>query len=68
MIGLTQTNTPEPVVQWGRQRITANRLSSSRPREALGGAEDPDASRRVEFGVLMKAKEQLLQIVEPSAR
>ena len=65
---LTRTNTPEPVVQWGRQCITANGLSSSRPRESSDGAEDPDASRRVEFRVLMKAKEQLLQIVEPGAK
>ena len=66
--GLTKTNTPEPVVQWGRQSITANGLSSSRPRSATDGTEDPAASRRVEFRVLMKAKEQLLQIVEPSAK
>lgn len=66
--GLTKTNTPDPVVQWGRQRITANGLSSSRPRESTGGSEDPDASRRVEFRVLMKAKEQLLQIVEPGTK
>lgn len=66
--GLTKTNTPEPVVQWGRERITANGLSSSRPRELASGAEDSDASRRVEFRVLMKAKEQLLQIIEPGAK
>jgi outer membrane protein OmpA-like peptidoglycan-associated protein len=66
--GLTKTNTPEPVVQWGRERITANGLSSSRPRELASGVEDPDASRRVEFRVLMKAKEQLLQIIEPGAK
>ena len=66
--GLTKTNTPDPVVQWGRERITANGLSSSRPRELASGVEDPDASRRVEFRVLMKAKEQLLQIIEPGAK
>ena len=66
--GLTKTNTPDPVVQWGRQRITANGLSSSRPRESTTGSEDSDASRRVEFRVLMKAKEQLLQIVEPGTK
>jgi len=66
--GLTKTSTPDPVVQWGRERLTANGLSSSRPREFASGAEDPDASRRVEFRVLMKAKEQLLQIIEPGAK
>ena len=66
--GLTKTNTPDPVVQWGRQRNTANGLSSSRPRESTTGSEDSDASRRVEFRVLMKAKEQLLQIVEPGTK
>ena len=66
--GLTKTNLPPEIVEWGRRTITANGLSSSRPRAANTGAEDSDASRRVEFRVLMKAKEQLLQIVEPATR
>lgn len=66
--GLMNTGVPTPVALWGRQKITANGLSSSRPREAASGVEDKESSRRVEFRVLMKAKEQLLQIVEPGGR
>lgn len=66
--GLTKTDLPPDIVEWGRKSITANGLSSSRPRATAKGAEDSDASRRVEFRVLMRAKEQLLQIVEPGVR
>lgn|GEM_PF-2560219 len=66
--GLTKTDLPPEIVEWGRKSITANGLSSSRPRATAEGTEDSDASRRVEFRVLMKAKEQLLQIVEPGKR
>jgi outer membrane protein OmpA-like peptidoglycan-associated protein len=64
---LTQTQLAPALKEWARKRITANGLSSSRPRE-IDGREDKDASRRVEFRVLTKAKEQLLRIVEPSAQ
>lgn len=67
--GLTQTAlaNDKELQDWARKLITANGLSSSRPREN-NGVEDQDASRRVEFRVLTRAKEQLLKIVEPGAR
>lgn len=67
--GLTQTALAQDkeLQDWARKLITANGLSSSRPREN-NGVEDQDASRRVEFRVLTRAKEQLLKIVEPGAR
>jgi outer membrane protein OmpA-like peptidoglycan-associated protein len=65
--GLTETALPPAQVLWARKLITANGLSSSRPRES-GGIEDKDASRRVEFRVLTHTKEQLLKIVDPGSR
>lgn len=66
--GLTQTKLSPDMAAWARKLITANGLSSSRPR-AQAGVEDQEASRRVEFRVLTRAKEQLLKIVEqPSGR
>ena len=65
--GLTETQLTSELRDWARKRITANGLSSSRPRE-VDGKEDKDASRRVEFRVLTKAKEQLLKIVEPGVQ
>lgn len=67
--GLTQTALAKDkeLQDWARKLITANGLSSSRPREN-NGVEDRDASRRVEFRVLTRAKEQLLKIVDPGAR
>lgn len=65
--GLTETSMPPEHVTWARRLITANGLSSSRPR-GTGGIEDKESSRRVEFRVLTRAKEQLLKIVEPGAR
>lgn len=65
--GLTETALPPEHVVWARKLITANGLSSSRPRES-GGIEDKDGSRRVEFRVLTRAKEQLLKIVDPGSR
>jgi len=62
--GLTETNLPPEHVTWARKLITANGLSSSRPRE-VNGEENREASRRVEFRVLTRAKEQLLKIVDP---
>jgi outer membrane protein OmpA-like peptidoglycan-associated protein len=63
--GLTRTQAPAAILEWARERITANGLSSSRLRYGTSGSEDPVASRRVEFRVLMKSKEQLLRIVDP---
>lgn len=57
--GLTETALPPDQANWARKLITANGLSSSRPRDT------PEASRRVEFRVLTRAKEQLLKIVDP---
>lgn len=65
--GLTETQLSPELRAWARKLLTANGLSSSRPREN-NGVEDKDSSRRVEFRVLTRAKEQLLKIVEPSAR
>jgi len=65
--GLTETGLPPAQVAWARKLITANGLSSSHPRE-VDGREDKDASRRVEFRVLTRAKEQLLKIVDPGGR
>jgi outer membrane protein OmpA-like peptidoglycan-associated protein len=62
--GLTETNLPPEHAAWARKLITANGLSSSRPRE-VNGEENREASRRVEFRVLTRAKEQLLKIVDP---
>ena len=62
--GLTHTGLSPELQAWARKRITANGLSSSRLREP-NGVEDKDASRRVEFRVLTRAKEQLLKIVDP---
>jgi outer membrane protein OmpA-like peptidoglycan-associated protein len=64
--GLTETELSPELRAWARELITANGLSSSRLRES-NGIEDKDASRRVEFRVLTRAKEQLLKIVDPGA-
>ena len=61
--GLTQTQVPPMTLDWARQRITANGLSSSRLR-FVRGTEDREASRRVEFRVLMKTNEKLLKVVD----
>jgi outer membrane protein OmpA-like peptidoglycan-associated protein len=64
--GLTETELSPELRAWARKLITANGLSSSRLRETKG-IEDKDASRRVEFRVLTRAKEQLLKIVDPAS-
>lgn len=64
--GLTETPLPPEHVTWARKRITANGLSSSHPVE-VNGEENREASRRVEFRVLTRAKEQLLKIVDDPA-
>jgi outer membrane protein OmpA-like peptidoglycan-associated protein len=48
--------------QWLRQRLTANGLSSSRI-VVIGGTEDRDQSRRVEFRVRTDAEEQMEAIL-----
>lgn len=49
--------------RWAQDSITANGLSSSRP-ILRNGIEDKTASRRVEFRVLTKTKEQIVRILE----
>ena len=49
--------------KWVRDLITANGLSSSKPRLS-GGIEDKEQSRRVEFRVKTKAKSEIVKILE----
>ena len=58
-------STPDagPYVAWARRHITANGLSSSRPR-TRGGTEDRHASRRVEFRVKTNTKARMIRILE----
>jgi outer membrane protein OmpA-like peptidoglycan-associated protein len=48
--------------EWLKQRLTANGLSSSRP-VIVGGSEDREQSRRVEFRVRTDAEEQMEAIL-----
>lgn len=61
--GLTQTALAPQVRDWAQGRITANGLSSSRIRARSDGAEDRDASRRVEFRVVLKLHEKMMQVL-----
>jgi outer membrane protein OmpA-like peptidoglycan-associated protein len=63
--GLTKTGAPKDTLTWAQQMITANGLSSSRIVSTPTGEEDKEGSRRVEFRVLMRAKQRLMQLVEP---
>jgi outer membrane protein OmpA-like peptidoglycan-associated protein len=63
--GLTKTGAAKDTLTWAQQMITANGLSSSRIVSTPTGGEDKEGSRRVEFRVLMRAKERLMQLVEP---
>jgi outer membrane protein OmpA-like peptidoglycan-associated protein len=66
--GLTKTGAPSDTLTWAQRMITANGLSSSRLVTGAEGSENAEASRRVEFRVLMRAKERLMQLVEPTSR
>ncbi len=48
---------------WMRRKITANGLSSSRPRALADGSEDQRASQRVEFRVRLNADERLTKML-----
>lgn len=61
--GLTQTGLAPEIREWAQGRITANGLSSSRLRTRPDGSEDRDASRRVEFRVVMRLRERMMQVV-----
>jgi outer membrane protein OmpA-like peptidoglycan-associated protein len=50
--------------QWALQHVTANGLSSSQRVLLADGREDADRSRRVEFRVRTKAKDQIVRILE----
>lgn len=61
---LTRTPISPEMRDWARGLITANGLSSSRLRLRSDGTEDPDASRRVEFRVVMKLRENVMRVVD----
>jgi outer membrane protein OmpA-like peptidoglycan-associated protein len=50
--------------QWALQHVTANGLSSSQRIVLADGREDAERSRRVEFRVRTKAKDQIVRILE----
>jgi outer membrane protein OmpA-like peptidoglycan-associated protein len=50
---------------WIQERLTANGLSSSKPRR-VEGREDSNASRRVEFRVRTNAERRIVRIIEES--
>ena len=62
--GLTRTAIPPDMRDWARSLITANGLSSSRLRFRPDGIEDREGSRRVEFRVVMKLRENVMRVVE----
>jgi outer membrane protein OmpA-like peptidoglycan-associated protein len=62
--GLTRTAIPPDMRDWARSLITANGLSSSRLRLRPDGTEDREASRRVEFRVVMKLRENVMKVVD----
>jgi hypothetical protein len=71
--GLTRTGLAPETRDWARRVITANGLSSSRPILKQDGLEDPVKSRRVEFRVLMKLRENVMRVIggresNPSSR
>ena len=49
--------------EWARGLITANGLSSSRL-IMVGGKEEPERSRRVEFRIRTNTKERIVQVLE----
>ena len=51
-----------PDLDYVKQYITANGLSYSKLIKDSKGVEDPDASRRVEFKVLLKAEDNMKNI------
>jgi outer membrane protein OmpA-like peptidoglycan-associated protein len=53
-----------PIRDWVRSLITANGLSSSQSVRRPDGSEDEAASRRVEFRVVTRSKEQIVRILE----
>ena len=61
---LLESTTPQRV--WLIQRLRANGLSFAQPILDTQGHEDKDRSRRVEFRVFTKTKEQVLRIIEVS--
>ena len=53
----------DPIKGWLKDRLTANGLSSSQP-ITRNGAEDLEASRRVEFRVRTNAEERIVEILK----
>ncbi len=49
---------------WAMKHVTANGESSSRIIVDADGAEDPEASRRVEFSIRTNTKEEIVKVVE----
>lgn len=61
--GLTQTALDPEIRDWAKGLITANGLSSSRLRFRPDGTENHDASRRVEFRVVLRLRERMMQVL-----
>ena len=55
-----------PQRDWLIRGLRANGLSFARPVVSTEGIEDKNRSRRVEFRVFTKTKEQILRIIEVS--
>ena len=58
-----QLNDVSTARDWLRTTLRSNGLSFAKPVYDLEGREDADRSRRVEFRVLTKAKEELMRII-----
>jgi outer membrane protein OmpA-like peptidoglycan-associated protein len=56
--------TPQPVIEWVRQNVTANGMSFSRTISNADGSENPGLSRRVEFTVVIDSHKKLKEISE----
>lgn len=63
VLGISRTPIPRER-QWMLSRLTANGLSSSKPRLLKNGNEDKMRSRRLEFRVAINAEKRITRIVE----
>ena len=61
--GLAHAPVAPELRNWAQSRITANGLSSSRVRQRADGTEDREASRRVEFRVVLRLRERMMQVL-----
>ena len=58
------SQTPEYLKEWSISTITANGFSFSRPKYSTEGIEDPQASRRVEFTIVVDSENSIKEISE----